>query len=124
MNHQEIQTSPVGAIGATLSLIGLVVVIGALISVQLMTSHYQPEREYGVGDLRPLRDNLIHNGLTFLGQLILFVVGGLVGGTLSVVGIIVSAIGLQYDPKTAAQVGLCSGLAAVVILTVFTAIYL
>ena len=127
MNDQErlpeTQANPVGKIGAVLSVIGLVIVVGALICVLLLNSQYQADREYQPGDLRPVTDT-IGNAFTFLEQLVLFVVGGLVGGTLSLVGFIVSAVGLKYADRRSAQIGLFAGLAALLLLGAFVALKL
>ena len=125
MKHQELtpptQTNAVGIIGAVISVIGLVVIIGALIWVKSVDSDLVEVTAEGT--YNPMRvAGKVTNAMTGLAKFVLFVVGGLVGGTLSVVGTIVSAIGLAYDRRTSAWFGLCSGLIAIVLLAGFVLI--
>ena len=64
-----------------------------------------PDQEYEGHDPSIIMDPAL-NGLSFLGQVIVFGVGGLIGGTLSVCSIVAGLLGLAQDRKLAASIGL------------------
>lgn len=90
--------NPLGVASTVVSAFGLMFCVGAVALVLYMDSSKIQDKSYEPGDATVLFDKA-HNGLTFVGQVIVFIVGGLVGGTLSLVGLFLGVFGLSRPEK-------------------------
>lgn len=112
--------NPIGLAGAIISGLGCACCVASLIVVSLLGSSTTKDQstrntstygsEYRVAhEAIEKTGKVVEEGLTFLAQVILFVVGGLIGGTLSAVGLVLSAIGILRQPNRVAKIGLAAG---------------
>lgn len=113
--EQPKSENPLGTASAVISLIGLTVCLIAFVWVYGLHSRRVAAAEkiattdYEGGDLTVVTDT-IEVGFTFLAQVVLYVIGGLVGGTLSLVGFILGLLGLGRQPNHPAKIGLVASL--------------
>lgn len=107
--------NPLGMASAVVSILGLTVCLIAfawvygLHSRRVATSERIATTKYEGGDLTVVTDTA-KVGLTFLAQVVLYVAGGLVGGTLSLVGFVLGIVGLDRQPNRTAKIGLVASL--------------
>ncbi len=107
--------NPLGTASAVISILGLTVCLIAVTWVYTLetrrsaTAERIAAGEYKAGDLSPVTDR-INAGLTALAQIVLYVVGLLVGGTLSLVGLALGLAGLQRQPTRPAIIGIGASL--------------
>ncbi|GEM_PF-1748913 len=106
--------NPLASASAVVSILGLTICliavawVGGLRAKRVAASEKIATTRYPGGDLTIINDT-IEVGFTFLAQVVLYVVGGLVGGTLSLVGFILGLAGLGRQPNRMAKIGLVAG---------------
>lgn len=93
----------------------LIITLLCIFAVEQLEAGKNPGRAYEPGDLMVIADQ-VDNGLSFFGQIIVFVVGGLIGGTLSLVGFIAGLCALGHRKRWTAYAAIpCSLLPPIVL---------
>jgi hypothetical protein len=116
--------NPLGMASAIVSSLGLMVCLLAvtwgygLHAKRVAASEKIAAGEYEGGDLTVVTDTM-DVGFSFLGQIVVYVVGGLVGGTLSLVGLILAFAGIDRQPNRSAKIGLAASLLGPLVLVAY-----
>ena len=98
-----------GVFALCIAAAALIITLLCIFAVQMLEANKNPARHYGPDDMTVLTDKL-DNGLSFFAQIIVFVVGGLVGGTMSFVGFIAGLCALAHPKRTTAQAAILTSL--------------
>ena len=94
-----------GGLSLGFAIAAIVVYLVCMFLMLSIESGKIPDQEYETNDPSIIMDPAL-NGLSFVGQIIVFGVGGLIGGTLSVCSIVAGLFGLAKDQKFTASAGL------------------
>lgn len=114
-------SNSIGKASAIVSIIGLTVCliavacVGALGAKRAALSEKVAAGDYATSDYSVLTDR-VGVGVTALAQVVLYGVGVLVGGTLSVVGLGLGVAGLERPPNRPAKIGIGASVMSAVVL--------
>ncbi len=111
-------SNPLGAFSFGISIAALLVMFFTIYALTQLEQGKSPDKQYAPDDLSVVFDKA-GNGLSFLGQVLVFGAGGLVGGTLSLVGFIAGLCSVSRPRNWTSISGIAISIAAPVLLCRF-----
>ena len=116
-SHDTNQKQPnmLGGFSLALAIVSFLVSVSCITYVSRIESAKIPNREYESHDPSVLTDPAF-NGLSFIGQVVVYGVGFLVGGTLAAASMIAGAIAMMEEKQRAAISGLIISLLSLITL--------
>ena len=121
MNYaSEVQVTPnlLGGFSVAIAMIALAVSISSITFVSFVESAKIPDRQYAPDDPTILTDKA-YNGLSFIGQIIVYGVGCLIGGTLSLVSFFSGIFALIHEKRASAVWGIMLSFPTPIIFAIF-----
>ena len=115
--HDTIQKQPnkLGGFSLALAIVSFLVSVSCITYVSRIESAKIPSREYESHDPSVLTDPAF-NGLSFIGQVVIYGVGFFVSGTLAAVSMIAGAVAMMEEKRRAAISGLIISLLSLITL--------
>lgn len=104
------RSNSLGNFGLAIAIAAFVFSTTCRITASRIEDRRSPVYQHEPGDMRlEVVAEKAEHGLSFIGQLIVYGIGGLVGGTLSVAAIIAGTFALKHEPKGTAIACLAFG---------------
>ena len=104
-NVEKSQSNSLGVAGLVVSVFGLICCITVLVLVITIDASTTARQSTEPENYFEEFGDTVERGTSFVGRAAIFTVGGLIGGTLSVVGFGLSIAGLTRSPNSTAIIG-------------------
>ena len=105
------RVNPLGITSLALSIIALSLAMYSSSIINKLESRKIPARQYEPGDASIVTDKA-GNAITFVEQVVVFAAGGLVCGTLALVGLIIGLVGIVRPSRIPGVIGILLSLMA------------